>query len=111
MDSGPDVPGDVLMIKVGDRLLLSLWDRGRLRGRGRADPPRRGPRADHPGPQRAHPRRGRCVLEDRARPRAPTPAKPSSASGAVTPATSATRPAIRWEIAYNPGPIGQAVLP
>ena len=33
--------------------------RGGLRGRGRPDPPRRGPRPDHTGPQPAHPRGGR----------------------------------------------------
>ena len=85
--------------------------RAGLRGRGRPDPPRRRPRPDHAGPQPAHPRGGRRR------------ARAARAAGASYVGEAAERewggytgyfgdPAgFRWEVAYNPGPIGQTVLP
>ena len=105
------VPGDVLMIKVGDKLLLSLWVEAGFEGE--VGPIRRGD--GHVPITLAHnlPTREQvdAVLED------------ARAAGASHVGEAVERewggytgyfadPAgFRWEVAYNPGPIGQTVLP
>ena len=86
-----EVAGDVLMIKVGDKLVLSLWAEAGFEGE--VGPIRRGdghvpitlpttcPRARRSTPPSTRP----------ARPGRRTSANPRSASGAATPATSPTR--------------------
>ena len=105
------VPDDVLMIQVGDRLLLSLWVEAAFEDEVGAI--RRGPGL---APiTLAHNLRERDqvdgVLED------------ARAAGAAYVETAQERewggytgyfadPAgYRWEVAWNPGPIGQTVLP
>ena len=84
------VPGEVLMIQVGDKSCCRCGSR-RLRGRGRPDPARRGPRPDHAGPQPAPPARRSTPSSSRPGPPGRrTSARRSSASGVATPATSAT---------------------
>ena len=86
-----DVPGEVLMIKVGEHVLLVAVGRGGVRGRGRPDPARPRSRAVLAGPQRGHPRGGRRRTRDRPpRRRRPRLARVSSGSGVGTPDTSAT---------------------
>jgi uncharacterized protein len=104
-------PGDVLMIRVGDRLLLSLWVEAGFEGE--VGPIRRG--AGHVPITLAHnlPTREEVdAVLDQAR-----------AAGATYVGEAVERewggytgyfcdPAgYRWEIAFNPGPIGQTVLP
>ena len=105
------VPGDVLMIQVGDKLLLSLWVEAGFEGE--VGPIRRG--EGHVPITLAHnlPTRDEvdAVLED------------ARAAGASHVGEAVERewggytgyfadPAgFRWEVAYNPGPIGQTVLP
>ena len=84
------VPDDVLMIRVGDKLLLSLWVGAGFEGE--VGPIRRG--EGHVPITLAHnlPTREEvdAVLEEPAPRGRPTSATRSSASGAATPATSAT---------------------
>jgi catechol 2,3-dioxygenase-like lactoylglutathione lyase family enzyme len=105
------VPDDVLMIRVGDKLLLSLWVEAGFEGE--VGPIRRG--EGHVPITLAHnlPTREEvdAVLEQ------------ARAAGASYVGEAAERdwggytgyfgdPAgYRWEVAYNPGPIGQSVLP
>jgi len=105
------VPGDVLMIKVGDRLLLSLWVEAGFEGE--VGPIRRG--EGHVPITLAHNLATReevdRVLDD------------AHAAGASYVGEAVEREwggytgyfadpsGYRWEIAYNPGPIGQSVLP
>ena len=105
------VPGDVLMIQVGEHLLLSLWVEEAFEAEVGAI--RRGPglapiTLAHNLAERADVDR---VLED------------ARAAGAqhVQPAQErewggytgyfADPAGYRWEIAWNPGPVGQTVLP
>ena len=60
-----DVPGEVLMIKVGEHVVLSLWAEAEFEAEVGPDPPRRRPRAVLARPQRAHPRGGRRGARDR----------------------------------------------
>ena len=106
-----DVPGEVLMIKAGDRLVLSLWNRGEFEaevGKISAGP-------GIPPITLAH--------------NVPTPADVDAVLATAQAAgADPVRPAVerdwggytgyfaypdgyRWEVAYNPGPIGQLVLP
>jgi catechol 2,3-dioxygenase-like lactoylglutathione lyase family enzyme len=106
-----EVPGDVIMIRAGERLVLSLWDRA-------AFEQEVGPIADGEGVAPltlAHNVAARgevdAVLETALR----AGAQPVSAGrdrewGGYT-GYFADPDGFRWEIAWNPGPIGQAVLP
>ncbi len=106
-----DVPGEVMMIKVGDRLVLSLWSEAGFEAE--VGPIRRG---DGLAPVTlAH--------------NVATPAEVDEVLATATAAGAADlRPAVRrdwggysgyfsdpagfrWEIAFNPGPIGLEVLP
>ena len=105
------VPDDVLMIRVGDKLLLSLWVEAGFEGE--VGPIRRGEgnapiTLAHNLPTREE---VDAVLEQ------------ARAAGASHVAKAVERewggytgyfgdPAgYRWEVAYNPSPIGQSVLP
>jgi uncharacterized protein len=106
-----DVPGEVLMIRVGEHLLLSLWDQeefeaevGRI-GRGEGVAPF----------TLAH---NVATTQD-----VDAVLATARAAGADPVAGAEEREwggytgyfgdpdGYRWEIAYNPGPIGQVVLP
>ena len=105
------VPGDVLMIQVGDKLLLSLWVEAGFEGE--VGPIRRGD--GHVPITLAHNlptcEQVDAVLED---------ARAAGASyvgeaverewGGYT-GYFADPDGFRWEVAYNPGEIGQSVLP
>jgi uncharacterized glyoxalase superfamily protein PhnB len=105
------VPDDVLMIRVGDKLLLSLWVEAGFEGE--VGPIRRG--EGNAPITLAHNLATReevdAVLEQ------------ARAAGASHVGEAVERewggytgyfsdPAgYRWEVAYNPGPIGQSILP
>ena len=106
-----DVPGEVLMIRVGDRLVLSLWSEAGFEAE--VGPIRRG--------------EGLAPLT-----LAHNVASPDEVDAVLATARAAGADPVhdaverdwggytgyfgdpdgyRWEIAYNPGPIGQVVLP
>jgi predicted lactoylglutathione lyase len=110
-----DVEGDVVMIMVGERLVLSLWDRehfaaevgpiapGLAEGEGVAPFT-----IAHNVATRAE---VDAVLETaRAAGADPVHAAEEREWGGYT-GYFADPDGYRWEIAYNPGPIGQKVLP
>ena len=106
-----DVPGEVLMIKAGDKLVLSLWDEMAFEA--------------EVGPIR----RGDGVVPITLSHNVPTPAEvdavlATAAAAGADPVQAALErewggytgyfgdpDGYRWEIAHNPGPIGQEVLP
>ena len=106
-----DVPGDVVMIMAGERLVLSLWDRGRFEAEV-------GPIAMEAGIAPftiAHNVATRAevdlVLESaRAAGAEPVHHAEERDWGGYT-GYFADPDGYRWEIAFNPGPIGQKVLP
>lgn len=106
-----DVPGEVLMVKVGERLVLSLWSEAGFEAE--VGPIRRG---DGLAPVTLAHNVATTALVDEA-------LATAEAAGAADVRTAVQRdwggysgyfsdPAgFRWEVAYNPGPIGQEVLP
>jgi catechol 2,3-dioxygenase-like lactoylglutathione lyase family enzyme len=105
-----DVPGEVVMIRVGEHLILSLWDEahfeaevGRI-GRGDGVPPFT---LAHNVADRDEVDR---VLEDARRAGADAGQAEERDWGGYT-GYFADPDGVRWEIAFNPGPIGQFVLP
>lgn len=106
-----DVPGEVLMIRVGDRLVLSLWDAAHFEAE--VGPIARGDGV--PPLTLAHNVRERDDVD-----RVLETARQAGASevgaaqerewGGYT-GYFADPDGFRWEIAWNPGPIGQSVLP
>lgn len=105
-----DVPGEVVMIRVGEHLVLSLWDEahfeaevGRI-GRGDGVPPF----------TLAHnvADRGRvdAVLAEARAAGAEVGGAAEREWGGYT-GYFADPDGFRWEVAFNPGPIGQVVLP
>lgn len=106
-----EVPGEVLMIKAGERLVLSLWAEAEFEA--------------EVGPIR----RGEGVVPVTLAHNVPTPAEvdavlaDAKAAGAPLVADAFEREwggysgyfadpdGFRWEVAYNPGAIGQEVLP
>jgi predicted lactoylglutathione lyase len=109
--STTEVPGDVLMIQVGAHLVLALWIDSHFEGE--VGPIRRG---DGVAP---------ITLAHNVATRAEVDAVLSTARAAgADPVHDAVErdwggytgyfgdpDGYRWEIAYNPGPIGQVVLP
>jgi len=105
-----DVPGELLMIRMGDKLVLSLWHEDAA--------------AEELGPIA----RGEGALPFTLAHNVATPADvdrvlaSARQAGATIAADAAEREwggysgyfadpdGFRWEIAYNPGPIGQSVL-
>ncbi len=105
------VPGDVLMIQVGDKLLLSLWAEPGFEAE--VGPIRRG--EGHVPITLAHnlPTRTEvdAVLEDARRAGAPYVEQAVERDWGGYTGYFADPGGFRWEVAYNPGPIGQTVLP
>ena len=106
-----DVPGEVVMVKVADHVVLSLWAEAGFEAE--VGPIARGEGA--PPLTLAHNCRTPAEVD--------TVLETARAAGAdpVVPAVQrdwggysgyfADPDGFRWEIAYNPGPIGQEVLP
>jgi uncharacterized protein len=105
-----DVPGEVVMIRVGEHLILSLWDETHFEaevgtiGRGDGVPPftlahNVGTR-DEVDAVLADARRAGAEAGD---------AVPRDWGGYT--GYFADPDGVRWEIAFNPGEIGQMVLP
>ncbi|HEY3530356.1 MAG TPA: VOC family protein [Nocardioides sp.] len=105
-----DVPGEVVMIRVGEHLVLSLWDEAHFEaevgviGRGGGVPPF----------TLAHNVATReqvdSVLVDGRRAGADVGEAAERDWGGYT-GYFADPDGVRWEVAWNPGPIGQLVLP
>jgi uncharacterized protein len=102
---------DVLMILAGERLVLSLWDRAGFEAEV-------GPIVDGDGLvpiTLAHnvPTRGEVdeVLETARRAGAPQVGDARGREWGGYTGYFADPDGFRWEVAWNPGPIGQAVLP
>ncbi|MCW4386388.1 VOC family protein [Salinibacterium sp. SYSU T00001] len=103
------VEGEVLMLRVGERLMLSLWDRAHAEDE--IGPVSRGPAPVTLAHNVASEERVDAVLET------------ARAAGAHIVAEAARREwggysgyfadpdGFRWEVAFNPGPIGATVLP
>ncbi len=110
-DAALDVPGEVLMIQVGSTSCCSLWDRTAFE--------------EEVGPIAAYDGVAPFTLAHNVAERADVDAVLATAreAGAETSAEAAEREwggytgyfadpdGYRWEIAYNPGPIGRKVLP
>jgi len=106
-----DVPGEVLMIKVGERLVLSLWDEAGFEA--------------EVGPIRRSQGLVPMTLAHNVATRSEVDAVLATARAAgADPVGDAEErewggytgyfadpDGFRWEIAWNPGPIGQVVLP
>ena len=106
-----DVPGEVLMIKVGERLVLSLWDEAGFEAE--VGPIRRG--AGLVPMTLAHNVATRSEVDAvlataRAAGADPVGEAEEREWGGYT-GYFADPDGFRWEIAWNPGPIGQVVLP
>jgi len=105
-----DVPGEVVMIMAGERLVLSLWDRAAFEAEV-------GPIADSGGVPPltlAHNVATREEVDDvltLARSLGATVTGPQQRVWGGYTGYFADPDGYRWEIAWNPGPIGQAVLP
>jgi catechol 2,3-dioxygenase-like lactoylglutathione lyase family enzyme len=105
-----DVPGEVVMIRVGERLVLSLWDEAGFEQE--VGPVRRGDGV--PPFTLAHNVATRGEVDD-------VLAEARAAGAAVTGPEErdwggytgyfADPDGVRWEVAWNPGPIGRLVLP
>ncbi|MGB0101739.1 MAG: VOC family protein [Nocardioides sp.] len=106
-----DVPSEVLMIQVGEHLVLSLWAESGFEGE--VGPIRRGPGVvpitlAH---NVATPEQVDSVLATaRAAGADPVQAAEQRGWGGYT-GYFGDPDGYRWEIAFNPGPIGQMVLP
>ena len=105
-----DVPGEVVMIRVGEHVLLSLWDEAHFEeevgpiGRGDGVPP---VALAHNVPIRDE---VDSVLAEARAAGAEVRAAEEREWGGYT-GYFADPNGFRWEVAWNPGPIGQLVLP
>jgi catechol 2,3-dioxygenase-like lactoylglutathione lyase family enzyme len=110
-EAAMDVPGEVLMIKVGEHVLLSLWAEAQFEAE--VGPIRRGPglapcSLAHNVPTREE---VDAVLETARRAGAdPVHEGVEREWGGYT-GYFGDPDGFRWEIAWNPDPIGQEVLP
>ena len=106
-----DVPGDVLMIRLGEHLLLSLWVRSEFEaevGEIRDGPGLAPITLAHNVPTREEV--DAVLATARAAGADPVQDGRERAWGGYT-GYFGDPDGYRWEIAYNPGPIGQVVLP
>jgi catechol 2,3-dioxygenase-like lactoylglutathione lyase family enzyme len=106
-----DVPGEVLMIKAGEHLVLSLWSEAGFEAE--VGPIRRGEGVAPLTLAHNVPTRDEVddVLETaRAAGAEPVHAAQERDWGGYT-GYFGDPDGFRWEIAFNPGPIGQEVLP
>lgn len=106
-----DVPGEVLMIAVGERLVLSLWDRAAFEAEV-GEPAQTGPGVvpitlAH---NVAHSRDVDSVLETARAAGATVGDAVEREWGGYT-GYFADPDGFRWEVAWNPGPIGVRVVP
>ena len=106
-----DVPGEVVMIKVGEHLVLSLWDEAQFEAE--VGPIARGGEGGPPIAL-AHnvPTREQVdgILAEATALGAAVDGPEEREWGGYTGYLTAPD-GVRWEIAWNPGPIGQVVLP
>ena len=106
-----DVPGEVLMFSAGERLVLSLWDRAAFEqevGAAALDGPGVGPvTLSH---NVATPAQVREVLDLAQAAGAPRWGPVDREWGGFT-GYFADPDGFRWEVAWNPGPIGRRVVP
>jgi uncharacterized protein len=106
-----DVPGEVLMFRAGEHLVLSLWDRAHFEAEV-------GPVMGGPGiapvtiAHNLPTREGVDEVLATARAAGAEDVQPAQERdwGGYT-GYFADPDGFRWEVAYNPGPIGQVVLP
>jgi hypothetical protein len=106
-----DVPGEVLMIRTGEHLVLSLWDRTAFEAEVGAVTSGSGV----PPVTMAHNVRHRADVDAAlalARTAGADPVLPAQDRewGGYT-GYFADPDGFRWEVAWNPGPMGQLVLP
>lgn len=106
-----DVPGEVLMFAVGERLVLSLWDRAAFEAEV-GEQARTGPGVvpvtlAHNVP---HPRDVDRVLEE-ARAAGAVVGEPEVRSWGGYTGYFGDPDGFRWEVAWNPGPVGVRVVP
>lgn len=106
-----DVPGEVLMIRTGEHLVLSLWDRAAFTRE--VGPPQTGPGV--PPVALAHNVASKDVVDDVLSTAARAGASPVHPAqerewGGYT-GYFADPDGYRWEVAWNPGEIGRLVLP
>ena len=106
-----DEPGEVLMIRTGEHLVLSLWHRALFQAE--VGPIDLG--AGIPPITLAHNVATRAEVDevlDVARAAGANPVQPAAErSWGGYSGYFADPDGYRWEVAYNPGPIGQLVLP
>lgn len=106
-----DVPGEVVMIRAGERLVLSLWDRAHFEAEVGATVATGG----IPPITLAHNVASRsevdAVLDDARAAGAPSVAAAVERDWGGYTGYFADPDGFRWEIAWNPGEIGQSVLP
>lgn len=106
-----DVPDEVLMIQVGEHVVLSLWSEAGFEGE--VGPVRRGPGlAPITLAHNVATREEVDAVLEVARTAGANPVQPAEERvwGGYT-GYFGDPDGFRWEIAWNPGPIGQAVLP
>ena len=106
-----DVPGEVLMVQVGERVMLSLWDEHAFEAEV-------GPVARGEGVAPLTLAHNVATVEE-----VDDVLETARAAGASTVSTPERREwggytgyfadpdGFRWEVAYNPGPVGRVVLP
>jgi catechol 2,3-dioxygenase-like lactoylglutathione lyase family enzyme len=105
-----EVPGEVLMFRVADRVVLSLWDEA-------AAAAEIGPvtRGGTPPVTLAHnvadPAQVDAVLDDARRAGAPHVSTAQDRSWGGRSGYFADPDGFRWEVAHNPGEVGRIVLP
>jgi catechol 2,3-dioxygenase-like lactoylglutathione lyase family enzyme len=105
-----EAPGEVLMIRVGSHVVLSLWDEGHAAAE--IGPVSRG---GTPPLTLAHnvasPDEVDAVLEHARGAGARSVSEAVARDWGGYTGYFADPDGFRWEVAYNPGPIGQVVLP
>jgi hypothetical protein len=105
-----EAPGEVLMVRVGDKLVLSLWQENRaveevgLVGRPQGTPPFT---LAHNVPSASA---VDAVIAEMVSAGGAIVAEPSQREWGGYSGYVADPDGFRWEIAYNPGPIGLSVL-
>ena len=105
-----DVPGEVVMIRVGERLVLSLWAESGFEQE--VGPVRRGPGV--PPFTLAHNVATRAEVDQvlaEARAAGATVSGPEERDWGGYTGYFADPDGVHWEIAWNPGPIGLSALP
>lgn len=106
-----DVPGEVLMFVVGERLVLSLWDRVAFEAEvGASVPDGEGVPPVSVAHNVATRHEVRAVI-DLARDAGATVSGPEHREWGGFSGYFADPDGFRWEVAWNPGPIGLLVVP